>query len=284
MSFCLLFVAAAGCFGDDGSTDEDDDHDHSDHDHGDGDGDGNMTDGNETEEPNEPPVVTLTMTDADGAETDTVLEGENLTFSAEGSSDPDGELESIAILVVDKNGTHPPAVLYQDGAFVPAEFSLRDAGLVSVSVTALDDDGAFAHLTAKAYVNDLQPGQPFNFNLVATTTDDADSCADPVPETGSSGAINNQMAAQQKVDVGGNATQIVATVAAGDLSIAICDPDGSPISDAGTDEVASDPGTEFTESREYYVMIYSNVPNNEGSQVDVLVRYDPLDDGDEEEE
>lgn len=285
----LMTVSLSGClgFGDDDPKDEDEHGD--DHDHCDGsdalnhsaeecpDDDQDGDDGNETEEPpapNELPTAVLTMTGPDGVlnATSHVLPGANVTFSAAGSSDPDGEVALAGLTVTDSNGTRT-AQLFQDGAFANATFQFGSVGPVNVTIRVLDDDGEGVIRVGSFAVNDLvQKTEEFT---TPAPTGSADDCEPPASGTVPPLATNN-FAAKSTFSVQRGAQWIEATVTSGDASIAICSPDGEALSGAGSDSVATEDDTNSTlaVNAQYYVMVLAGGSGGEVG-IDILVHYEP---------
>lgn len=221
--------------------------------------------------PNVPPTLSVTVTDDGGNETTTVMAGGNLTFSATGSADTDGVIENIAVTVTDKNRTKGETKqLFNDGRFLDATFGFPDPGRSTAFVAMVDDDSGFATEEVAVYVNHEQDLGSFLMRLT-----------DPVGSaTACAGSAANDIADAQyykefTFETHRNASFVEATVATGSAKIAICSPDGEPVSAEATDTVVSDAGTVFTASLDgYYVAAVSQAPNQEVG-ITVVVHYEP---------
>lgn len=293
MLLAVSLTGLSGCLGfgdDDGPADEqcpaDDHHDGNataDHTHdcpGEDTEDalGNQTDGNVTDVPNELPVANLTMTSGDGAmvnNTTFVFVGSNITFSAEGSADPDGGIDLIGLTVRDRNSTRT-AQLYQDGAFVDATFTFEHEGAVNVTLRVLDDHGEATVLETATFVNRVQ----------ATSVDisggggasapgaDADDCESPTSAPGGTapGDITGKPAGFQ---VAAGAQWIEATLTGGSGEIAICSPEGTALSGSDSSYVVTDEGVELPPSISYYVMVLSGSMPDQTYTLDIVVHHEP---------
>jgi hypothetical protein len=256
----VVFVAAlAGCSGKKG----DDDHDHltytcsngkviSEEDYEDvlenvtvdflktkcpkngGTGTGNTT-GGTTLAPNKLPVLMMNVTDFGGNATMVTLLNGNLTFSAAGSSDPDGMITAIAISVTDSNTTRTKS-LYNAAtkSFTPANFKFDRAGRVNVSVQMVDDRAGFNGSVFQVYVNQQQTLG--NSQLSGPPGGPADSeVTDPCRgaqggDLGASGAIIDGAYFKLATINTAQAPSFIEAVPGEDTLVTICDPDGNAIS------------------------------------------------------
>jgi len=230
--------------------------------------------------PNDPPVLAIKVTDEGGNVTKTTLVDGSLTFDASASADPDGQITDLAIIVADANQTRS-AQLLRNGQFTPATFLFDRAGVVQITLNALDDRGASASLQDQAYINEVQVLDGRQLTAAAPPTYDPTSCAGP---TGN-GVIDPTMWINPSIDVKAGATYIEVTIEAliegadqdGDATLAICDPDGAAISAAGApgEIVMTDADVEFTASLQYYVSAAALTPRTTLSG-QAVVHYDPL--------
>lgn len=121
---------------------------------GTGTGNGGNSTGTTSLAPNQLPMLKMNVTDFGGNATMVTLLDGNLTFSAEGSADPDGTISAIAISVTDSNTTRTKS-LYNPvtKTFTPAMFSFDRAGPVNVSVQMVDDRAGFNGSQFQVFVN-----------------------------------------------------------------------------------------------------------------------------------
>ncbi len=223
--------------------------------------------------PNELPVLVLTVTDDLGNATSVTILGGNLTFSAAGSSDPDGTLVGAAIVVQDSNQTRA-APLFANGKFVPVTFGFDRPGVVNVTVNLIDDRAGFTVNQTQVFVNHPQAPDSFGMKLIGPPVASADDCAGPAGND----ILDSNYYKEFSFDVAAGATYVEATVAAGSASIAICGPDRVAMSAAGSGTVVSSnngtlapaPGAETP----YFVAALSGAPN-QSVAVTILVHYEP---------
>ena len=229
--------------------------------------------------PNVLPIIRIKVTDDAGNETLAVLPGMNLTFDASASADPDGNLNGMAIVLQDSNGTKVAPLMNADsGAFMTATFRLDFPGVVNVSVAALDDDGATNTSLFAVYVNHPQTGNPFTMKAAAPTSNAA-TCAGPTGDDIGDSSWYKEYA----FEVLDGASYVVAEAIQGTFTMAICDPTGNPISASATGTVETTEGVNFTASLRYYVAVLSQpsasatAPHagNQAVNVGVVVHYEP---------
>lgn len=211
--------------------------------------------GNDTSEPgapNELPVPALTMTDGDGnvlGPNSFITPGMNITFSAVGSSDPDGTIDLIGLTVADTNSTRNTQLL-QGGNFVDAIYVFDHVGPVNVTLRVLDDRGEGTVLNAMAYVNaqfSASGNIPQNFAL-----DDASSCSPPDDSTGQT-LTNDLHWHEVGFSVNAGAKWISADVT-GTHDLALCDKSGSLIVAGEAPMIASEEGV-YAPGVGYYLVI-----------------------------
>lgn len=240
---------------------------------------------NDTAEPNELPELDLEVTDEGGNVSTSTVVGGSLTFDASGSTDPDGEITDLAIIVQDANQTRH-ANLLRDGQQTTATFSFDRPGVVQVTLNALDDSGGSVSLRSEVYINHPQTTESFTFSMAAPPTFSPDSCSGPSGE----GVVDAYMWKAQDFDVLAGAKWVEVTLVvdheldAGDASFAVCDPDGNAISDVGEagETLITSPDANFTASLNYFVSVASGAPQSKAHAV-LTVHYDPLPDAPAEE-
>jgi hypothetical protein len=213
----LLTLTFAGCFGGGGGGGGDDDEhedyecpdgttinpqDFPDHDNEtfdiadhcpeDG-GNGNGTNGNGNGTQNVAPELVLTIFDAPGGNVTNVTSvtdevGSQLTFSADGSSDSDGQISGIAVTVDDGNRSQTKS-LYANGQFTPATFDFDRPGIVNVTAAMVDDKAAFDIIETQVYVNHVVVKESREHNI-GHPSHMATACAGP-NTGGQTGAVDN---------------------------------------------------------------------------------------------
>lgn len=223
-----------------------------------------------TQAPNIPPVLVVKTFDSMGNETKVTLLGGNLTFSAEGSTDPDGQISGIAVTVTDSNTTRT-ASLYDavSGQFKSATFMFDRPGVVNVTVAMVDDRAGFTINQTNVYVNHMQTLGPDQYILAGGNnipTNSACNGGDPL--------VNAQYYKSKDFTVHAGVTYIEATASGG--RITICDPADTPVSNSGTSVVTNEgeelPAPQGIES--YSVSVFSTAPYSTIS-IEVLVHYEP---------
>jgi hypothetical protein len=233
--------------------------------------------------PNVLPILKLNVTDAGGNATLVTLKGGNLTFSAAGSSDPDGTISAIAITVKDSNQTRTRS-LYDATTkkFTSAKFVFDRAGPVNVSVAMVDDRAGFTTNVSHVYINE-------KFHIEAPLDPDPqvanDACEGARPTFGTAGqegsgpVVDSRYFKSATFTVSGVAQYIEATPTK--AKVTICDPEYAPISDAKqTTTVLSnnaEPLPPPLGAKAYSVGMYLASPGAPGTatSVDVTVHYDP---------
>jgi hypothetical protein len=225
-----------------------------------------------TQAPNIPPVLVVKTFDSMGNETKVTLLRGNLTFSAEGSSDPDGEISGIAVTVTDSNQTRT-ASLYDavSRQFKTATFTFDRPGVVNVTVAMVDDRAGFTVNQSHVYVNHLQTLGPQSILLpggIGGNCDEAD-------------LTNAQYYKPMDFTVAANASFIEATITSGSGTLTICSPPPEPraISNTGSSVVTNEgealPAAVGTQS--YFVGVKRSPSASTSSDItiSVLVHYEP---------
>ena len=236
--------------------------------------------------PNQLPTLTLKVTDDGGNETPVTLLDGNLTFDAAGSSDPDGSVTGIAVSVTDSNTTRT-ATLFDAAtkSFKTATFKFDRPGVVNVTVAMVDDRAGFTVNQTKVYVNHPQDLGTKSIPLPAGDGV-ADACTGDAPGIGNQEIVEALYTKPYGFTVVPGATLVEAFAEAsgevGSARLTICAPDGTAISDTGTDTVASNaplPPPVGTDS--YNVVAYLDTPSQPNAEVSVsvIVHYEPQDAG-----
>lgn len=275
-----LAMTVSGCFGGDDEGDDCEPHEDEEGDEHAHDCPGSSTTGPTTPPtsttppaPNVLPILTLTVTDDNGTETNHTNVGGNLTFDATGSTDPDGTVDAGAIVVQDSNQTRA-APLLVEGDFQPATFGFDRPGIVNVTVNLIDDRGGFTVTQSHVYVNHPQDPAPFGMKLPGPPVASATACEGPAGND----IVDANYYKEFGFDVLTGASYVEATVAAGSASIAICGPDRVALSDAGTGTVVSNNEEPLERSASattpYFVAALSGAANQDVS-VSILVHYEP---------
>lgn len=238
--------------------------------------------------PNLPPLLVLSVTNETGAPTTSALILEetrnkgNLTFSAVGSKDQDADgLSAVAITVSDANRTYPPGVLFAGGVFTSVTYSFDRAGPVNVTVSGIDVRGDVTTLRTNVFVNlkDSLTGVPFKLSGTTGFGGDPTECHGPTEDE----LVDGNMADDRKFTTERGTSFVTAKVVSGAAEIAICAPDGTAISAAGT-EVTSNAGTVFAPTvgdQQYFIMVISDgfgsptaLADGNNVVVDVVVHYE----------
>jgi len=224
--------------------------------------------------PNVPPVIKVKVTDGNQTTNVTYTDG-TLYFDASESTDPDGDgLSAIAIGIRQGNETFDAQLLYSAGAFRIANFTFSKAGPVNVTVSGIDVRGDVTTIVTNVYVDSKTTvGETFQFTgAIPAAAASAKTCKGPAGQA----AADNLVWTANGFDLQNGTTYVTAKVVSGTGEIALCAPDGTAISDEGT-EVTSGPGTIFAPAAGvsgYYVSVYSGVPNQK-VPVEVIVHYEP---------
>lgn len=218
--------------------------------------------------PNQLPNATLTMTDDTGRVLDAstfILAGSNITFSALGSSDPDGTIAAVGLSIKDGSGERT-AQLFANGTFVNVTLAFDAAGPVNVTVSVLDNAGEGVIRTARTAVNEILL-DTLTFEGPAPSGS-ADACEAPGASSGVPGLVTNNYALKSLFSVPVQSQWISAKITDGSGEIAICSPGdpGTALSEAGTDVATADEANATLEvSGQYYIMVLSK--SNSGGEV-----------------
>ncbi len=227
--------------------------------------------------PNVLPDAVLTMTDADGRALDAstfVLVGSNITFSAAGSSDPDGSIAAVGLSIADGSGERT-AQLYANGTFVDVTLPFDTAGPVNVTISVLDNAGEGVIRKAMTAVNEVFSAT-LSFEGPAPSGS-ADACEAPGASSGVPGLVTNNYALKSMVSVGKGAHWISATIADGSGEIAICAPGdpGTALSDAGTDvDTADEENATLEVGAQYYIMVLSKSNSGGDVTIETMVHFE----------
>lgn len=236
--------------------------------------------------PNQPPVLVLTISDAGGNATNVTLLDGNLTFSAEGSSDPDGQIGGIAVTVQDSNTTRT-GVLYDAATrqFRSATFTFDRPGVVNVTVAMVDDRAGFTVNQTHVYVNELQQLRSETINIPG---------GDQLVDGGCEAADldNAQYYKPIRFNLANGATMVEAVAAAtgtdtgtpagelpGEASLVVCSPEHQALSEPGNPTVATAEGVFAApvSADNYYVGTTIEAPYPSVTvAVTVLVHYEPM--------
>ena len=226
--------------------------------------------------PNVSPILILNITDNGGNATNVTLLDGNLTFSAEGSSDPDGSIAGIAVTITDSNTTKT-ATLYDAAKkeFKSATFTFDRPGPVNVTVAMVDDRAGFSVNQTKVYVNQVIQLGASNIQAGPAPVG-FDSC------TGGTdvGPVNGDLYEasfykKNSINVVAGVTMIEAVDDAA-TQLTICGPDDQAKSEQGN-PTATAPGTELPPPSgvaSYYVTSYADEPQTMTAPL-VTVHYEP---------
>ena len=228
--------------------------------------------------PNVLPVLTLTVTDDGGNATNVTMVNGNLTFSAAGSKDPDGNITGIAVSVKDSNTTRTGTLF--DAAtktFKSATFKFDRQGVVNVTIAMVDDRAGFNVSTSKVYVNSLQVLTPGTIQVPIAASE-----SDPCDPTVGDDLLNANMYKRPTFQVAPNASFVTAKLTGGAGEIGVCSPPDTPdgygtlISNTGTDVITNadhvfvmPPAT-----LNYGVGVFGSSPNTTPI-IEVVVHYEP---------
>lgn len=249
---------------------------------GTGTGTGNGT-GTNSAAPNKLPILKLNVTDFGGNATNVTLLDGNLTFSAAGSSDPDGAISAIAISVTDSNTTRTKS-LYNAATktFTPATFSFDRAGPANVSVQMVDDRAGFNGSIFQVYVNqiqvlgkaDLQP-QP------ATGAPLAHPCNGARQQFGDQGPIIDNTYFYPGPISTAAAPSFIEAIPNDRTAITICDPADNPISEVRVNKAITTNNMDgplplpASGTDNYSVGVYVTNGAPADASVTVIVHYEP---------
>lgn len=301
----LTIVSLSGCFGSDDGPEPCEEHTHDDGtveshgdcenggdeachddiehnateaDHCDGHGsEGNGEDNGTTEPPapNQLPIPVLTMTTEDGTVLDdfsAITPEMTITFSAVGSSDPDGSIDLIGLTVKDANSTRNTQLMV-DGDFVDAVFKFDHVGVVNVTMRVLDDRGEGVVLNDNAYVNEVETGSAARLAQDSQLLHDPEGsgCEATLAVTGTP-LIWSKFAEKQTFNVN-NGAQWVDVAASGVHAVAICTEAGDELG-SGSDSAQSDGVTALPAGTQYYVLLHPDA-SADAVEWTITVHYEP---------
>lgn len=231
-------------------------------------------DENETIVPNVTPVAVLKAYNAAGEELDNtmaIMEGETITFSAEGTADEDGTI-TLAGLAVQLGSEVVTATLMENDEATDFTVNFTGQGHIVAALSALDDDGARAVAVVDFYQNLVQT-ESFDIPAADPGAVEADACSGP-GASADTPLIDNYYSQSQTFEVK-NGTRWIHAVVVGDaaVEIAICGPDGEAVSGAGKDVSSTDEGT-LTQSVDYYIWAVAREPQ-QAFDVEVTVHWEP---------
>jgi hypothetical protein len=281
LALALVAVMLAGCFGDSGDTDEPGTTTTKTTTPGGGNTTtpgGNTTGGNV--KPNLPPVLALRVLDDAGTPTTMTNVGGNLTFDATGSTDPDGSISDLAVIIYDGNRTRF-GILVSAGQFSTSTFNFDRPGVVNVTVNAIDNRGGQASMQSNVYVNHPQSPPSFRLNAALEATADATACKSPTQGNDQVNPIENVGWKSFDFSIAPGATYVVAKVVAGEAEIAICSPkpNATALSNQAdeTGFVVTNADAVLTPANgtdSYFVSALSGAPAQDVA-VQVVVHYEP---------
>lgn len=277
----LGLTGLSGCLGFGEETSDDDHGDHCEglegdaHDECHDDPDPTHNDGNDTNStPNAPPVAMLTMTDPDGnvlTNGSAIRAGQNVTFSANGSADPDGDLELVALTVLDKNGSRTVSLL-QGGQLVDATMLFETNGFMVATLRVLDNDGDAAAASDYAWVNIVQVKEG-SLDVIAPSAGVGD-CEGPGGGEPLGSPIIDQPYSASEGFGAFNGTRWISAKATGDVVITICDPEGNKISEGGAAEEVSTPEGDYPARVDYSVFVKATGPGAEYT-IEIISHWEP---------
>ncbi|HUR26241.1 MAG TPA: hypothetical protein VM327_09545 [Candidatus Thermoplasmatota archaeon] len=236
-----------------------------------------------TQAPNVPPLVVVHSTNATGVPTNVTFVNGALTFSAAGSSDPDGDgLSAVAIVAQDSNRTYPPGVLFAAGKFTSVTYKFDRPGVVNVTVSGIDVRGDLTTVKVQVFVDEKITVTSQSINVLSTggIPSAATDCVGPGSSSpaGSGGSVLDATSFDhQPFNVAKGAQYIVATHVSGDGKFAICGPDGKAASkegDKSTPAEADGPLATPKGLESYQMGFVANGPG-EKVVVTVIVHYEP---------
>jgi hypothetical protein len=206
--------------------------------------------------PNVSPVLAYKIMDDAGNPINFTSAGTNITISAEGSLDPDGNITGLAVSVADRNSTKFPriAVLYDPAtkAFTDAKFMMDFAGPVNITLAIVDDRAGFNSTVVPFAVNQVTTAAS-SFQARAT----GNAACSPSPDVPESHIVEQYYWDDPSFQVDNQTTYVTAKTDVTDVSIIICDPSKTAISPAGAGQtgVSSNAGVVFQNSINYYVAV-----------------------------
>jgi hypothetical protein len=236
--------------------------------------------------PNIPPIVVVHVSNATGAPTNVTFVRGSLSFSAVGSSDPDGDgLSAIAIVAQDSNRTYPPGVLFAGGKFTSVTYTFDRPGIVNVTVSGIDVRGDLTTLRAQVYVDEKQHITSKSIKVpTGSTTNNASDCQGPAAKQGlpSAAILDANVYDSEPIDLVKGAQLLTGHLVSGTGHYAFCGPpaaDGSPNpvsgDDSGGNLQSNKPLPPAKGTATYSVGFVSTDPQGSALVVDVIVHYEP---------
>lgn len=244
---------------------------------------------NETEKPNIPPVLVLTVTNETGAHTNVTTVGHLLTFDASKSTDADGKVTGAAVQVIlaNQTATNAPSQKLFDpdtGLYTPATFNMSFSGRATVIVFLLDDNAGFASSTTYAYVDQSITPSAYKFNLPAPSGADPTKCQGTLESQAPADAKATASIADSKYfhrytfSVPSNVTYVEAKLSKGTGNFAICGPDLTALSAASTTTAITNPGVALPANPAYNVAVFSGQAppaTDDDVEVTVVIHFGP---------
>jgi len=225
----------------------------------------------EPDVPNVAPVAALLMTADDGTVqngTTYIRTGQNVTFSAAGSSD-DGAIQLAALTVRDSNGTR--TVQLYDGGFQDVTLPFAHEGPVNVTLRVLDDAGEVDLVESMLYVNRLH-SLTIAVDAALPAGHSADACDFP-DDTAS--VVWQPFMDRTKFIVNSGARWISAEMTGGSGEYALCDPGHAALTEASSGAVETErTGAPLVPSPQYAVFGVST-GGADDLTFDVMVHYEP---------
>lgn len=275
----LSLASLSGCLGFGGDEESNDDHDDAceglegaAHDECHDDGNGNQT-GNHTDVPNVAPQASLALFDAGGnalGPQNAVVVGQNITFSANGSMDPDGNISLAALTVTDGNGTRTVSML-QDGALVAVNLTIEKEGPVTAVLRVLDEHGDGAVAANFTYANEVQVKSDVEPTPAPATG--VGACEGPSGSNADSPLVDNYYSSAPTFKTVNGTQWISAKVISGGVDITICDPEKKAVSDTGKD--VSTPQGQYPPGVNYYVFVVNRGSTDEEWTVEWISHWEP---------
>ena len=233
--------------------------------------------------PNKLPVLVLNVTDDGGNATSVTMLDGNLTFSAAGSTDPDGTIAGIAVTVTDSNTTRT-ATLYDAGKkqFKTATFKFDRAGVVNVTVAMVDDRAGFTVNQTHVYVNEEFVSTPQNVaaNRPIANFNDCGGASDLPGADNSGDLMEAQFYKEFSFPVAPGATKIEASDAGG-VVLTICTPENVSVSGGPANPTMTTPDANLTApvgTDSYYVSAYkptTSAPGGVDAAPVIIIHYEP---------
>lgn len=224
----------------------------------------------QTQTANLPPVAALVMTADDGAVqngTTYIVAGQNVTFSAAGSSD-DGSVQLAALTVRDSNGTR--TVQLYDGGFQDATLAFPHEGPANVTLRVLDDDGEVDLVETMLYVNRVH-SLSIAVDAFMPAGGDAGACDFPSDPP----LLWQRAMSHARFVVNSGAQWLSAEMTGGSGEFALCDPDSEPLTEASSTTAETERGAGPMRSSPQYSLFGVATGSGGPLTFDVMVHYEP---------